>query len=159
MANQNFNFSARFTSTEKLEQIFISLAPEVFSFFNKDLQQTTMTVYQNESSDFYEDDIRSHCLTNDTISIKISRGNHYCDNSMSSQWMHVIKLWIRCSTNDSLILFLGDAKSIRHYPLEPEGGFATVNLHCYSNFEYQDFIDYYLGHLRAAIDEIKPGGQ
>lgn len=144
MPVQTFNCGV-FIDFDKLEQIFISLAPEVFSFFNKDLQNTTMTVEQSKS-EFYEDDwsMQCHCLRNDTISIEISHESRYCDNSMTAQWLYKIHLLIQCSPNNSFALRLFMDSFSMH---------STCQLFYESNPEYQAFIDFYLKQLKAVIQK------
>ena len=144
MSIQTFNCGA-IIDFNRLEQIFISLTPEVFNFFNKDLQNTTMTVDQSKS-EFYEDDWsrQCHCLRNDTISIEISHESRYYDNSMTAQWLYKIDLSIQCSINASpaLHLFINSCSTA-----------STCQLFYESNPESQTFIDFYLDQLRAAIQK------
>ncbi len=144
MSTQTFDCGS-FIDFDRLEQIFISLAPEVFSFFKKDLQNTKMTVEQSKS-EVYEDDWSRQChyLVNDNISIEISHESRYCDNSMTAQWLYKIHLSIQCSPNNyfALRLFM-DSYSIP----------SACKLFYESNPEYQAFIDFYLARLRAAIQK------
>jgi hypothetical protein len=144
MSIQTFDFERKIIDFDRLEQIFVSLVPDVFSFFNKDLEKTNVTVYRSESLDFYEDSWSEQYLKNDTISIRILQQSRYYDNSMTAQWLYDINLSIQFSTIPFPILrlFINSLSMC-----------ATCKLFYESNPEYQAFVDYYLERLRLEIQK------
>lgn len=127
---------------DKLEAIFVDLAPAVFSFFHKDPGHTIITVSKSETVDLYADCWVRHCLSNDNIRIEILQQSSYHDNSMTAEWLYDIRQSIQYSSpaSDSLRLFINSLSSP-----------VASKLFYEVNPEYQAFTQYYLAQLQIAL--------